>query len=74
MAEGTPAELAWEPVGQAIAEGAPAGKPVVPGGRPPGGTCRAGRGYLFGRTGLPPGSTWGGGMRSLRICSARIAA
>lgn len=29
---------------------------------------------FFGGTGLPPGSTAGGGKRSLRICSARMAA
>ncbi|GGL04185.1 hypothetical protein GCM10014719_02910 [Planomonospora parontospora subsp. antibiotica] len=31
-------------------------------------------GYFFGGTGLPPGRNCGGGKRSLRICSARIAA
>lgn len=30
--------------------------------------------YFLGGTGLPPGSTAGGGKRSLRICKARIAA
>ncbi|QYC40520.1 hypothetical protein Nocox_14525 [Nonomuraea coxensis DSM 45129] len=30
--------------------------------------------YFFGGTGLPPGRTVGGGKRSLRICSARMAA
>jgi hypothetical protein len=32
------------------------------------------RRQFFGGTGLPPGSTAGGGKRSLRICSARMAA
>lgn len=41
------------------------------GGRPAGDGLPA---YFFGGTGLPPGSTEGGGKRSLRICRARIAA
>jgi hypothetical protein len=46
--------------------------------RPSGGgtgfESRCAANYFFGGTGLPPGRTVGGGKRSLRICSARMAA
>jgi hypothetical protein len=47
--------------------------PVSPRETGRGNTCLP-AGYLFGGTGLPPGRKAGGGKRSLRICSARMAA